>query len=148
MHVSRWWREQRFERSFRKSIKRDLAKLGRAYEARFKEAKEGNDFDVTLNAYLRDCKLSDLRLETIRSRSLRKLAERFGIDLPREWWEHDDTHDLWYLSPTGRRQLKKRVTQERIWSLRQWVNAVVPVVALIIGIVGVLIGMVAVWRAH
>ena len=99
MNLSRWWRERRFEKAYRKTIRRDLAKLGREYEGRFKEAKNGDGFDMTLNAYLAACKLSDLRLETIRSRRLRKKAERFGLDLPREWWEHDDTHDLWYLSP-------------------------------------------------
>ncbi len=148
MQVSRRWRERRFEKSYRKAIRKDLARLGKEYEARFKQAKEGNDFDATLNAYLRDCKLSDLRLETIRSRRLRRIAEKYGIDLPSEWWEHDDTCDLWYLSPVGRRQLKKRVTQERIWNLKQWLNAAIPAVALLIGVIGIVIGLIAVWRAH
>jgi hypothetical protein len=148
MHASRWWRERHFEQSYRKAVRKDLARLGKQYEARFKEAKEGNDFDATLKAYLGDCRLSDLRLETLRSRRLRKLAEKYGIDLPREWWEHDDTHDLWYLSPIGRRQLKKRVTQERIWNLRQWLNAAIPAVAMLVGVVGIVIGLIAVWRAH
>jgi hypothetical protein len=148
MHLSRWWRERRFENAYRKAVRKDLARLGKEYEARFKQAKEGNDFDTTLNAYLADCKRSDLRLETIRSRGLRKLAEKHGIDLPREWWEHDETHDLWYLSPIGRRQLKKRVTQERIWNLKQWLNIAIPAIALLIGAIGIVIGLIAVWRAH
>ncbi len=148
MHVSRWWRERRFEKAYRKTVKKDLARLGKEYEARFKEAKAGNDFDATLSAYLKDCKLSDLRLETIRSRQLRKLAEKYGIDLPREWWEHDETYDMWYLSPIGRRQVKKRASQERIWSFKQWLNAAIPAVALLIGVVGIIIALIAVWRAH
>ncbi len=148
MHLSRWWRERHFEKAYRKTVRRDLARLGREYRARFKQAKDGGDFDATLNAYLVECKLSDLRLETIRSRHLRRKAEAFGLDLPREWWEHDETHDMWYLSPVGRRQLKKRITQERIWGLKQWLNAVIPIVALLLGVIGTIIGLLAVWRSQ
>ena len=149
MSVSRWWRERRFERSYRKSIRRDLTRIGREYETKFKEAREskdGNDFDASMTAYMKECRLPDLRLETLKSRKLRSRADAVGIDLPREWWDHDEEHDLWYLTPDGRRQLKRRLTQERLWTLRQWIQALVPLVAILIGAVGVIIGLLAMWR--
>jgi len=148
MSVSRWWRERQFERAYRKAATRDLDRIGAAYQATFKQASAGTgtDFDAAMTAYLRECRLPDLRLETLRSRRLRRKAERFGIDTPRDWWIHDEEYDLWYLTPDGRRQVNRRVTQERLWALKQWFHALTPVVALLIGLVGVIIGLVGIWR--
>ena len=149
MNLSRWWREQRFERSYRKAVKRDLDRIGESFETTWKDASStgtGNDFDAAMTAYLKECRLPDLRLDTLTSRRLRHKAERFGIDTPRDWWIHDEEHDLWYLTPDGKRQLRRRVTQERIWTLKQWIYALTPVVALLVGLVGVIIGLVSIWR--
>ena len=54
--------------------------------------------------------------------------------MPRDWWEHDETHDLWYLTPDGRRHLRRRLTEERVWVVKQWFLVLVPVVALLIGL--------------
>ncbi len=146
MGVSRWWRERRFEQAYRRAVRSDQKRIGAEFESRFKESKTGNDFDAVMSEYLKATRLPDLRLETIRSRAWRRKAERFGIDMPREWWAHDEEHDLWYLTPEGRRQLAKRLTQERVWTVRQWFNALVPPVALIIGLLGAVIGLLAMWR--
>ena len=98
--------------SYRKSIRQDLDRIGKEYKAKFKEARDGNDFDASMTAYLKECRLPDLRLETLKSRRLRARADAVGIDIPREWWAHDEEHDLWYLTPDGRRQLTRRLTQE------------------------------------
>jgi hypothetical protein len=146
MSLSRWWREMRFERSYRKAVKRDLERIGASFKATWKQASTGNDFDAAMAAYLAQCRLPDLRLLTLDSRRLRRKAERFGIEPPREWWFHDEEHDLWHLTPDGKRQLKRRVTQERIWTVKQWFHAVTPIVALITGLIGVIIGLVSIWR--
>jgi hypothetical protein len=146
MSLSRWWRERRFEQSYRKSVRQDLTRIGKEFQARFKDAKDGNDFDASMTAYLKECRLPDLRLETLKSRKLRRRADIVGIDLPREWWDHDEEHDLWWLTPDGRRQLKRRLTQERVWALKQWIQALTPVAAILIGLVGVIIGLLAMWR--
>jgi hypothetical protein len=146
MSVTRWWRERRFEQSYRKSIRQDLVRIGKEYKAKFEAAKDGNDFDASMTAYLKECRLPDLRLETMKSRKLRRRADAVGIDLPREWWDRDEEHDLWYLTPDGRRQLKRRLTQERLWTLRQWIQALMPILAMFIGAVGVVIGLLAMWR--
>jgi hypothetical protein len=147
MGLSRWWRERKFERAYRRSAAADLKRIQLAYEAKFKSAKEGNDIDAVMTTYLAECRLPDLRLETLRSRILRRKAERFGIEMPRDWWEHDETHDLWYLTPDGRRHLRRRLTEERVWVVKQWFLVLVPVIALIIGLVGTLIGLLGIWRA-
>jgi hypothetical protein len=148
MNLSRWWRERRFERAYRLAVKRDLAKIGSTYKSQFalKDSSTGNDFDAALTAYLKECRLPDLRLETIKSRRLRRRAERYGIETPREWWIHDEEHDLWYLTPDGTRQLLRRITQERIWTVKQWFHALTPIVALIVGLLGVVIGLIGIWR--
>ncbi|MCX6543684.1 MAG: hypothetical protein NTV05_04635 [Acidobacteria bacterium] len=146
MSLSRWWRERRFERSYRMGIRRDLERIGATFKPTFKTASTGNDFDAAMTSYLAQCRLPDLRLETIVSRRLRRRAERFGIDPPRDWWIHDEEFDLWYLTPDGKRQLKRRVTQERIWTFKQWVHALTPVVALLAGLIGVIIGLIGIWR--
>jgi len=146
MNLSRWWRERRFEKSYRASVRHDLTRIGQAYKAKFKDAKDGNDFDVAMHAYLKESRLPDLRLETLKSRTLRRRADVVGVDIPREWWAHDEEHDLWYLTPDGRRQLKRRLTQERLWTVKQWIQALTPVVAIVIGLVGVIIGLLAMWR--
>lgn len=146
MGVSRWWRERRFEQAYRRAVRNDQKRIANDFEARFKASKTGNDFDAVMTEYLKETRLPDLRLETITSRAWRRRAERFGIDMPREWWEHDEEHDLWYLTPDGKRQLSKRITQERVWTVRQWFHALVPPVAVAIGLVGALIGLLAMWR--
>jgi hypothetical protein len=147
MALSRWWRERRFEQAYRRSIAQDLRRIGLDYEARFKAAKEGNDFDGAMNAYLQECRLPDLRLETLRSRRWRRKAERCGVEMPRDWWEHDEAHDLWYLTPDGRRHLKKRIAEERMWVVKQWFRTLAPVVALLMGLLGTIIGLLGIWRA-
>jgi len=147
MGLSRWWRERKFERAYRRSATADLKRIQLAYETKFKSAKEGHDIDTVMTAYMAECRLPDLRLETLRSRILRRKAERFGIEMPRDWWEHDDTHDLWYLTPDGRRHLRRRLTEERVWVVKQWFLVLVPVIALLIGFIGTLIGLLGIWRA-
>lgn len=147
MSLSRWWRERRFEQAYRRSIRGDLQRIGREYEAKFKAAKEGNDFDAAMTAYLQECRLPDLRLETLKSRAWRRKAEQYGIEMPREWWEHDETHDLWFLTPEGRRHVKHRLTEERMWAVKQWFHTLVPVVALLVGLIGSIIGLLGIWRA-
>jgi len=146
MSLSRWWREWQFERSYRRSIRADLARIGKEYEEQFKRLATGNDFDAAMNAYLSACRLPDLRLETLRSRRLWRKAEACGIELPREWWEHDEEHDLWFLTPGGRRETRRRITQERVWAVRQWLAVLIPVVALLVGAAGVVIGLLSMWR--
>jgi hypothetical protein len=147
MGLSRWWRERRFERAYRKATAADLKRIGQTYEQKFKTAQEGQQFDVVMNAYLAECRVPDLRLETLRSRILRRKAERLGVEMPREWWEHDEAHDLWYLTTDGRRHLRRRLTEERIWVVKQWLMVLVPVLALLCGTVGVVIGLIGIWRA-
>jgi hypothetical protein len=147
MSLSRWWRERRFEQAYRRSVAADLKRIGLEYKAKFKTAKEGNDFDVVMNAYLEECRLPDLRLRTLQSRRWRRKAEAFGIEIPRDWWEHDEPHDLWHLTLEGRRHLRRRVTEERLWVIRQWFHALVPIVALAIGLIGSIIGLLGIWRA-
>jgi len=146
MSLGRWWREWQFERSYTKSIRADLARIGREYEAKFKQLATGNDFDAAMSAYLTACRLPDLRLETLRSRRLRRKADARGVDLPREWWEHDEEHDLWFLTPEGRQQARRRLTQERVWAVKQWLQVLIPAVALIVGFAGVVIGLLSMWR--
>jgi hypothetical protein len=146
MSLSRWWREWQFERSYQRSIRADLARIGKEYEAKFKVLATGNDFDAAMAAYLKACRLPDLRLETLRSRRLRRRADACGVELPREWWEHDEEHDLWFLTPDGRRQATRRLTQERVWAVKQWLQVLTPAVALIIGLAGVAIGLLSMWR--
>jgi len=146
MDLSRWWRERHFERAYRTSVKRDLARIAKEYKAKFKGLQTGNDFDASMTAYLKECRLPDLRIETLRSRKLRRLADERGVDMPREWWEHDEEHDLWYLTPDGRRQLKRRLTQERVWTVKQWLLVLTPVVALLVGLTGTIIGLLGMWR--
>ena len=125
---------------------RALARIGKEYEAQFKQLKTGNEFDAAMNAYLRACRLPDLRLATLRSRRILRKAEGRGVELPREWWEHDEEHDLWFLTPDGRRQAKRQITQERIWAVKQWMAVLIPAVALLIGAAGVVIGLLSMWR--
>jgi hypothetical protein len=146
MSLSRWWREWQFERSYRRSIRADLARIGKEYEEKFKRLATGNDFDAAMTAYLRACRLPDLRLETLRSRRLRRKADARGIELPREWWEHDEEHDLWILTPEGRREVTRRLTQERVWAVKQWMAVLIPAVALLVGAAGVVIGLLSMWR--
>ena len=146
MSLSRWWREWQFERSYKKSIRADLARLGKEYEAKFKRLTSGQEFDAAMAAYLKACRLPDLRLETLRSRRILRVADACGVELPRDWWEHDAEHDLWYLTPDGRRQAKHRITQERLWASKQWLQDILPVVALIVGLAGVAIGLLSMWR--
>lgn len=146
MSLSRWWREWQFERSYRRSIRADLGRIGKEYEAKFKLLAAGDDFDAAMTAYLKACRLPDLRLETLRSRRLKRRADARGVELPREWWEHDEEHDLWFLTPDGRRQAKHRFTQERVWAVKQWLQVLIPAVALIVGLAGVAIGLLSMWR--
>ncbi|MEI6667148.1 MAG: hypothetical protein WCP29_03255 [Acidobacteriota bacterium] len=146
MNLSRWWRERRFEHAYRRAVQRDLSRIGATYKATFKDAANGTDFEVAMTAYLKECRLPDLRLDTLKSRRLRRKAERFGIDPPRDWWVHDEEHDLWYLTPEGMRQLKRRVTLERIWTVKQWFHAMTPIAALLVGLIGVIVGLVGIWR--
>jgi hypothetical protein len=146
MGLSRWWREWQFERSYRNSIRADLARIGKEYKEQFKRLKTGNDFDAAMNAYLSACRLPDLRLETLRSRRIRRKADARGVELPREWWEHDQEHDLWFLTPEGRRQATRHLTQERVWAVKQWLAVLVPAVALLVGAAGVVIGLLSMWR--
>jgi hypothetical protein len=146
MSLSRWWREWQFERSYRRSVHRDLTRIGMEYKSKFKELKTGNDFDGSMTAYLKECRLPDLRLAALKSRRLRRKADESGIDLPREWWEHDEEHDLWYFTPDGRRQMKRRITQERVWAVKQWLQLLTPIVALLVGLAGVVIGLLGMWR--
>jgi hypothetical protein len=146
MGLSRRWREWQFERSYQRSIRADLARIAKEYEAKFKQLASGNDFDAAMAAYLRACRLPDLRLETLRSRRLRRKADARGVELPREWWEHDEEYDLWFLTPDGRRQAKHQITQERVWWVKQWLQVLTPAVALVIGLAGVVIGLLSMWR--
>jgi len=146
MSLSRWWSERRFEQSYRKSVRQDLTRIRHAYKPLFKDAKDGNDFDASMAAYLKECRLPDRRLESLKSRTLRRRADIVGIELPSEWWDHDEEHDLWWLTPDGRRQLKRRLTQERLWTVKQWIQTLTPVAAIFIGLVGVIIGLLAMWR--
>ena len=146
MSLSRWWREWRFERSFRFAIRADLARIGKEYEAKFELPATGNEIDAAMAAYLRACRLPDLRLETLLSRRLRRRADARGVELPKEWWEHDEEHDLWYLTPEGRRQAEHRLAQERLWKVNQWMHVLAPAVALLVGLAGVVIGLLSMWR--
>ena len=146
MSLSRWWREWRFERSYRRSIRRDLARIGREYEAKFKLLATGNEFDAAMSDYLQACRLPDLRLETLHSRRLRRKADAGGVELPREWWEHDEEHDLWFLTPDGRRQARHQLSENRFRAVKQWIQILTPAAALILGLAGVVIGLLSMWR--
>ena len=146
MSLSRWWREWQFEQSYKKSIRADLARIGKEYEAKFKVLAAGNDFDAAMAAYLKACRLPDLGCRRCGAAACGAKPTRCGVELPRDWWEHDEEHDLWFLTPDGRRQTKRRLTQERLWAVKQWLQVLTPAVALIVGLAGVVIGLLSMWR--
>lgn len=138
-------RERAIERAHERRIYADLAAISKRFEPRFRESPDAGEFERVLQEYLTACRVPDVQLEALKSHKLRRHAWNRGVEVPPDWWEFDETAGRRYLSPTGRRELRTRLRQARTSAFREWVVAITPFVALLIGLIGVAIGLLAAW---
>lgn len=136
-------RERAIERAHERRIYADLAAISKRFEPRFQASQDAGEFEGVLQEYLTACRVADVQLEALKSHKLRRQAWNRGVEVPADWWEFDETAGRRYLSPTGRREITARLRQARTAALREWLAAITPWVALMFGLIGVAIGLIA-----
>jgi hypothetical protein len=140
------WQQRRLERTFQRRIYDDLNRISKDYAPRFAAAKDAIEFDSVLQAYLKECLRPDVQLEVARSRRLRRRAWQLGIEAASEAWEYDEATGHRYLSPAGRRQLAHEMRTERLDVVKRLTAVLIPVIAVLTGLLGVLIALILAWR--
>lgn len=94
-----------------------------------------------------------LRLETIETDRLINKVRRQGIELPsnKSWW-WDDLDDRGpddyrsYLTNSGKAGVSKLIREERKKSVEWWVKIIMPILSALIALLGLLVGLVSVYR--
>jgi hypothetical protein len=83
-------------------------------------------------------------------RVLRRRAEQRGIELPPDddssWVLHQETGTK-YLNETARVRVRRAIKQDRRESIKWWVEVWAPILGALTGLIGALIGLLALWRA-
>ncbi|MDT4896503.1 MAG: hypothetical protein QOH25_1580 [Acidobacteriota bacterium] len=100
-----------------------------------------------------------LRVEARETTALKREATRLGIDIPRRadwWWEDEDGYEGMtleaieltreqnlYLTELGKAGVKKLIRDEKRRNVEWWLRVVGSIIALITGLLGALIGVLA-----
>jgi hypothetical protein len=61
---------------------------------------------------------------------------------------YDELAGRRYLGASGRREIKTRLRQARTAVLREWIVAITPLAALLLGLIGLVIGLFALWPSR
>ncbi len=99
-----------------------------------------------MTAYLKACRLPDLRLETLRSRRSGERPTPAASSCRESGGSTTRSTTCGFSRPTDGARPGGTSTQERIWAVKQWLQILTPAVALIVGLAGVVIGLLSMWR--
>jgi hypothetical protein len=128
--------------------RRKIGQLDRACEIELADAETSDDRAKIEDRRRRETSLYVDKIEAIKTRRLLRKAN--SLDVPYEYpsedspvWERSDQLHTWHLTTIGYSQLRKAIRQERR-DRREWV---ITWAGVIIGIIGSLTGMLAVWLA-
>ncbi|MER8441416.1 hypothetical protein NKH36_34100 [Mesorhizobium sp. M1312] len=128
--------------------RRKIGQLDRACEIELADAETSDDRAKIEDRRHRETSLYVDKIEAIKTRRLLRKANSLDVpyEYPREdspvWGRSDQLH-TWHLTTIGYSQLRKAIRQERR-DRREWV---ITWAGVIIGIIGSLTGMLAVWLA-
>jgi hypothetical protein len=132
-------------------LERNLEKVEMRYAPMLAEAQRAKD-DDRYQQLLQDLRVDEsLVLEPVlhrRTIRLKKKARRWLVAVPRglgpeqdenEWWRRDVTGRFEYLKPEAELEMRRTVRREWLQFTSVWVP-------IVFGFLGLLIGLVSVWR--
>lgn len=150
------------ERSVRKPIlrrlQREIKTCQKDLDRLFQETDDDGKQDKMDRRYLVLRKLYR-NLNIFESEALIQQAEKLAVDIPSKlekpsWWEEDEKGDeellkvvqTEWLSPVGRTGASKLIKKERRNNLEWWVKIIAPILASIIGLLGLIVALVSISR--
>ena len=145
MSLSRWWREWQFEQSYKKSIRADLARIGKEYQAKFKVLATGNDFDAAMAAYLKACRLPDPGCKRYGAADCGAKPTRAASSSPGIGGNTMRNTTCGSSRPTAGAR-RNGASRRNACGPSAWLQVLTPAVALIVGLAGVVIGLLSMWR--
>lgn len=131
------------ERQRRAKLHREMKRLRVCYEPDLKKLKHNQDdtYERLLNEYLSERWLVEGQLGAIESAALVRKADRMSIPYPHQSdpqsWNRDMAGD-YYLTTSAQLQLARSVLDASRKEVRWWLDALVPVLSLLVALAAVL----------
>lgn len=142
-----WWTPQWLsEWRRRRALHRELDRLDRDYgqqvadePARRMEIYQDWDYNTGWTR---------AALGELETRRLVRRAEKRGLEVPDDntWWTHHAETDTKYLRPEARARVKRMIRNDFRESVKWWVDVLAPVLGALTGLIGALIGLLALWK--
>ena len=134
------------DRIHKNRLKKNLRKLREAYEADIKKAEKEGKKRVDIQAIFAEmdgcCRNDEFEIEKILTRELTNKARKYYIELPDRndeiFWENG--FGYYILSDHGKSTLSKQIKAHR----REDYEFIFKIISVLIGLIGALIGLVAV----
>lgn len=131
----------------RRALRREIRRLDDEFDKEVQAA----HVNEKLNIYSRwdfETGWSRAELGGLETRRLARRVEARGLDIPRDdaSWEHHRDTDTKYLTDAARARLRRMIRQDFRDSVKWWVDILAPLLGALTGIIGALIGLLALWR--
>jgi hypothetical protein len=136
---------------------RERTKLHKTFDpliSKAEQEKRWDDSQSLISEFLMERNVIDDKISWIETKRVRKRAEKFGVPIPplsdKECWEEGFTPNTVRLKPEARIRISEQVRKERrarIEDRMLWVDYLGPLVSPLTGLLGVVIGLVALLRS-
>jgi len=133
----------------RRKLQKRIDSITEKFESRLATAKPEN-IDSILNEQAQCLDPLELELNGLDTMELYRQARELGIKLPTDqptWWRKDeDEYGQTYshLSEVGRIGVSKLIREEKFQNAERWIKLITPIVSALTGLLGALIGILAV----
>jgi hypothetical protein len=139
-----WAPDRVLEWRRRRALRREIMRLDGECEKEVQAAHVNEKMEI-YSRWDFDTGWSRAELGELETERLRRRAERRGLEIPQDdvWWiKHLETNTK-YLTPTARARVKRMIRQDRRESAKWWVDVLSPVLGALTGLIGALIGLLA-----
>jgi len=136
------WREKR-------RIESEIRKIQKRYKPDFKNAATDDDKYAIQEMCVGETEELWDRLDKIEKDRLFKKAMKYGIEVPKEWTDGRGYEEYRYgywprLTMLGGQKLRHEIRKSQRERIEWWITkAIVPVVGVITGLIGVLVALIA-----
>ncbi len=127
----------------RRKIKGELNRLREFYLPRLKAAR-GQEAEELAEQYYQERCIPEAELDHIETRKLLRKARKYLIEVPNDgdWWEDEEDYLLkGNLTEVGQLRLRRLISNEQYAHIKKWVELIVPLLTLLVGLVGALTGL-------
>lgn len=138
---TRWLPERLQDWQERRSLERQIEEINRRFQPRMAAAKTDQEEHHIDQEWVEAIEQYQVSMGVLKTKRLIKLANRWEVEIPSGAWTNDRYENVRYIAPPHQIKLRRSIRDARREAVKWWVQLLTPIISVLTGLAGALIGL-------